>query len=116
MKTEDLRKQYCNESKEEYIEFASLEELQHYVEWLENKLTLQRLDIEEFGKITEQDLKNAIKRIKQDKSEDERLKEDIEELTTKIKNEAERVGVLTKGQIIAYSHCWFELRNILDKK
>jgi len=49
-------------------------------------------------------------------SKDERLREDIEELTTKIKNEAERVGVLTKGQIIAYSHCWFELRNILDKK
>jgi len=51
MKTEDLRKQYCNESKEKYIEFASLEELQHYVEWLESKLTSIKNEREKLAKV-----------------------------------------------------------------
>jgi len=51
MKTEDLRKQYCNESKEEYIEFASLEELQHYVEWLESKLTSIKNEREKLAEV-----------------------------------------------------------------
>jgi len=35
-------------------------------------------DAKEFGKITEKNLKDAIRRIKQDKSKDERLREIIE--------------------------------------
>ena len=48
------------------------------IEAMEEYASQLKPDAKEFGKITEQDLKNAIRRIKQDKSKDERLREIIE--------------------------------------
>jgi len=48
------------------------------IEAMEEYASQLKPDAKEFGKITEKNLKDAIRRIKQDKSKDERLREIIE--------------------------------------